>query len=494
MPEIPSILPKLKKCAELSREIESQANTLSSLMERLQLSAVDGFRPYINPKKNISRLLTFLDSFMSTKEIIEEEKSKLGEVFGESEKRFLPRDLKLLQEKKAIESTRRLIDMGEVLKEYKGVKIVDTEIDILDDFVKRAIDGIEESFFVSLKRVPEYKPEFRVFATFLLSNGNERRFISKYTDTVYSTLGFDDIGMNTELLIERTSHLDKFLLDVIEMNDNVLGKENSKITNIGLLKMFVIGLKRAIADNLLKMEKEEDIANIGLLIILDSQLKYSGDKRIRVVEELFVFKDSIHKIMCNSILKYFEDLDMIMEPNKYCNTEELCMKMEKALEAFYDNKDVSKVFASEYGKDFELETVQDIFEKFSTKTMEKILFLAETLRGIPKSVYVVNNIYIFRNYLKSLEGIPIEKMIEINVEDILNVWKKEISKRTEEDITFFLDKNIENQSRYRLPTELGEKLAADIQNLVNDALKDKKYTGNTEKLKESISKLYQDSK
>ncbi|AFN83943.1 hypothetical protein EROM_101280 [Encephalitozoon romaleae SJ-2008] len=494
MPENPNILHKLKKCAEISREIETQANRLSSLVERLQLSVIDGFRPYINPKKNIGKLLSFYNSFILTKETIEKEKSKVIKVFGESEKRFLPRDLKMLLEKKVMESAQTLIDMSSVLKEYREVKIVGLEINSLNEFIEKTMDGISESFFGSLRRSGEYKPEFREFAAFLLSNGNRRRFMSKYTDTVYSTLGFDDIGTDIKILLERTTNLEKFLLGIIKMNNNILGKENSEVTNIGLLKMFIIGLKRAIADNLMKMEKEEDISNIPALIMLNDQLNYSGDKRIGVVEELFVFKDSIHKIICNSILRYFEDLDMMMEPNKHCGTEELCLKMKRALDAFYDHRNVSEVFVSKYGKDFELEASQDIFEKFSAKTVEKILFLAETLKGIPKSMYIINNIYIFRNYLKNIEGIPIEKMIEINLEDVLGVWKKEISKRKEEDITLFLDKNIESQGRYHLPKGLGEKLASDVEKTVNDALKNKKYKGDYGDLKNSISKLYQEPK
>ncbi|KAG5860304.1 hypothetical protein KMI_02g03970 [Encephalitozoon hellem] len=491
MPDSPNILHKLKKCAEISREIETQANTLSSLIERLQLNAIDGFRPYINPKRNISKLLAFYNTFISTKEVIEEEKSKINEVFGESEKRFLPRDLKMLLEKKTMESARTLVDMGNVLKEYEGVRIVGAEINSLNEFVEKTMDGISESFFVSLRRSGEYRPEFREFATFLLSSCNKRRFISKYTDTVYSMLGFDDIGTDVKTLLERTTNLDKFLLDIIKMNNSILGEENSEVTNIGLLKMFMIGLKRVIADNLMKMEKEEDIFNVQFLIMLNNQLNYSGDKRIQVVEELFVFKDSIHKIMCNSILRYFEDLDMLMEPDKNQGTEKLCLKMKEALDAFYDHRDVSEVFASEYGRDFGLETAQDIFEKFSARTVEKILLLAETLRGISKSVYTINNVYVFRSYLKSIEGIPIEKMIEVNLEDILGVWKKEISRRKEEDITLFLDKNIESQGRYRLPKELGERLAGDIENAVEDALKNKKYTGDDESLRSNILKLYQ---
>lgn len=494
MSENPNILHKLKKCAEISREIETQAGALSSLMERLQLNAIDGFRPYINPKKNIGRLLSFYNSFILTKETIEKEKSKVIKVFGESEKGFLPRDLKMLLEKKVMESAQTLIDMGNVLKEYREVKIVDVEINSLNEFIEKTMSGISESFFGSLRRSGEYKPEFPEFAAFLLSNGNKRRFISKYTDTVYSTLGFDDIGTDIKILLERTTSLEEFLLDIIKMNNSILGEENSEVTNIGLLKMFIIGLKRAIADNLMKMEKEEDISNVQALIMLDDHLNYSGDKRIRVVEELFVFKDSIHKIICNSVLRYFEDLDMIMEPNKHSSKEELCLKMKGALDAFYDHRNVSEAFVSEYGKDFGLETTQDIFEKFSARTVEKILFLAETLKGIPKSVYIINNIYIFRNYLKNIEGIPIEKMIEINLEDILEVWKKEISKRREEDITLFLDKNIESQGRYHLPKEPGEKLASDIEKIISNVLKNKKYKGDDGNLKNSISKLYQEPK
>ncbi|CAD25858.1 hypothetical protein [Encephalitozoon cuniculi GB-M1] len=494
MPGIPNILLKLKRCAELSKEIETQANALGSLLERLQLSAVDGFKPYINPKRNITKLLEFYNSFISTKETVEDEKSKLSEVFGESEKRFLPRDLKMLKEKRAMESTQTLIEMGNVLKEYKGIRMVITEINSLNEFVGKAVDGIEESFFVSLRRVPEHSPEVREFASFLLSNTNKRKFIGRYTDVVYSTLGFDDIGMNTKRLLERTTNLDTFLLDVIEMNNTVLGEENAEVTNIGLLKMFVIGLKRAIADNLMKMEKEEDIDNVQPLVMLSDQLNYSGDRRIRVIEELFVFKDSIHKIICNSIFRYFEELDMIMEPDRHRNAEALCLKMVGALNAFYDHRGVSEAFVSEYGKDFSLETPQDIFEKFSLKTIEKILFLAETLKGISKSVYIINNVSIFQNYLKSIEGIPIEKMIEINLEDILGVWRKEISRRKEEDITLFLDKNIESQSRYHLPKELGERLAVSIRKLAEDALRERRYVGNIESLKSSISKLYQSPK
>lgn len=490
MPKDSSILPRLKKYAEISHEIDSRARTLGSLVEGLQLGVVDGFRPYINPKKNIDRLLGFYATLMSAKKSGEEERLKVEEVFGTSEEGFLPRDLKVLQEKDVIGSVQKLIGARDSLKEYEGVRMVGIEVGLQSEFIKKALAGIEESFFTSLRRVPEYGPELQEFAGFLLSATDRRRFIGRYTDTVYSRLGFDDIGMDSKLLLERTSNLSRFLLEVVEMNNNVLGAENSEVTNTGLLKMFVIGLKRAIADNLMKMEKEEDVGNVPFLMALVERLGYSGDTRIGVVEELFVFKDSIYKIVSNCISRYLEELDMLMEPDGQREAEGLCLKIVDVLDALYDHKSVAEVFVQAYGKDFGVRTVDEMVTKLGSVTGEKVLFLAETLKGIPKSMYIMNNMDLLRHHLRDVEGVSTERMIAVNLEDALGVWRAEIAKRKEEDITVFLDRNVESQSRYRLPSELQKKLSEGIWKLVDDALRQKRYTGSMDKLRNSIARLY----
>lgn len=487
-----SIIDKLKKYADISRGIDTKSRALETVVGSAKLTAVDGFKPYINPKKNIDKLLLFYNTFISAKGTVDEERHRLSGIFGEArdEDKFSPRSLKTLKEKDVLSSLQTLLTMGDTLRRYKGVRVVATELESLSSFTGKVMDAVGESFFSSLKKLPEHDPELQEFATFLLSNVEKTRFISEYTNIVYSRLGFDDIGTNTKLLLERTHDLDRFFSDIVEMNDNILGVDNSRTTNVGLLKMFVIGLKRAIADSLIKVEKEERTEDVPFLIGLTSRLKQPADSRTRTVEELFVFKDDINKIICNCISGYFERLDMLMNPNKSSDIESLCLKIIGVLDAFYDHRDVAEVFAATYGSGFGVRTAEDIFAEFSGRTIEKILFLAESLRGISRSVYVINNVYAIQNYLGKVDGMSAHEVIERNTNSILDVWRTEISKRKEDDITEFLDVNIQNQSKYLLPSGVRDELVGNILKLIDEALSTKKYSNSIDDLHSSIEGLY----
>lgn len=485
-------LNKLKKYMEISKEIDAQTKALETKVGSAKLTAIDGFKPYINPKRNIGYLLSFYNTFAATKESTEREKTKLKGIFGESKDRdrYSPRELKMLREKDALTSLQALIGAQETLEQYDKIKVVVEELGSLSKFIIKILDAVAESFFSSLKKIPEQDPELREFAAFLLSNTDKRDFMSKYTTIIYSRLGFDDIGMNTKLLLEKTSNLTRFFSDIIEMNDSILGPQNSKITNVGLLKMLIIGLRRVVADHLIRAEKEEKIESVPFLISLNARLAHSGDTRVRIIEELFVFKDDINKIVCNCISGYFESLNMLMNPNECSDIEPLCLKLLNVLDAFYDHRNVAEVFATTYGSSFNVKTAKDIFVEFSSRTIEKILFLAESLKGIAKSVYIINNVYALQSYIEDVDGVPTDRIIDKNVENILSVWEKEIARRNEGDITEFLDRNIENQSKYLLPQKIRDELTDTIAGLIDKMLEGKRYTGDVEKLHTNIGRLY----
>ncbi|KAH9411460.1 hypothetical protein HK407_05g09790 [Ordospora pajunii] len=488
----PNILAKLKRYNDVCTEIDIHAKTLGSLMNKLNLDVIDEFKPYIEPKKGIDRLLMFYKMFMGSKTIINREKSSLEEQFGGMSNASFTCKLEALRENDVIGSIQRLMDVRQSLVEYNGIRVVDTEVVGLDELIKKAIGIVEESFFVSLANIPKLEPDTQEFAVFLLANVDRKRIVSRYTDMMYSKFGFDGVGSDNNMLLERTSKLSHTLLEIADINDSVIGKEYPEVT-IGLQKMLVIGLRREITDNLMRMEKEEGIGSIPFLVELNSKLRHSGNRRTRAMEELFVFKDRINQVICNCMSRYFEDLDMLMNANSKCDVESLCVDMRSILDSFYDRKDILDVFVKTYGLSFGLKEPQDMFQVFSGRSIEKVLRLAETLKGISKSVYVLNNAHVFDGYLKHVDGISIEKIVSINIDDIVNVWRHEIEKRSEEDITVFLDKNIESQNRHFLPEIYRTKIVEQIDMAVKEALSTKKYIGSTTKLYHQIKKLYSQS-
>ncbi|KAM0672814.1 hypothetical protein CWI42_051340 [Ordospora colligata] len=485
----PNILAKLKRYNDVSIEIDNRARALDSLMSKLNLDIIDEFKSYIEPKKGIDKLLMFYNMFMQSKAVINQEKSSLEEQFGGMNNASFTCKLETLKENDVMGSIQRLMDVRQNLVEYNGVIVVEVEVISLDEIIKGAIGVVEESFFASLSKIPKLEPEIQEFAVFLLAHVDRKRTISRYTDMMYSKFGFDGVGSDNNMLLERTSRLSHTLLEIADINDSVIGKEHPEVT-IGLQKMLVIGLRREIIDNLMRMEKEEGISSIPFLVELNSKLRHSGNRRTRAMEELFVFKDRINQVICNCMSRYFEDLDMVMNANSKCDAESLCVDMRSILDSFYDHKDILEVFVKTYGMSFGLTEPQDMFQVFSGKSMEKILLLAETLKGISKSVYVLNNAHVFDGHLKHVDNISIEQIVSINIDDIVNVWKHELEKRSEEDITVFLDKNIESQNRHFVPEAYRTNIVEQIDTIVNKALSTKKYMGNTTKLYHQIKKLY----
>jgi hypothetical protein len=484
------VLQRLKRCGQLSGEIETQCRMLEAQLGNVRSDVMDDLKPYINPKKNIDALCSFYDLFSTSKERIDLGKERLRSLFGEEEGPLPSRSLEALKENRVLEEVLDLIREKDTLSGYANIRMAKTELEHTEDFTGKVLEAVSSSFFIALDRLPQQDPHLREFAVFLLENTHRKRFLAAYTDKVYTKLGIEDIGASRRLLLERIRNLGAYFSDVADMNDSILGAENARALNLGLFKTFVLELKKVVVDVLMVIEREEGAEDIPFLIQLNAALRHSEHGFNELIEELFEFKDNINKILHNCLLVYFEKVDCMSEPNKHSDAEEACSEMAKILDAFHYEKEVGEAFASSYGAVFNVRNLQDIFSEFSARVIRKVLLLSEMKRGVSKSVYVVNNVYVLRSYLKEVNGAPAGDFLSGNVDSIIDVWEKEMSKRKEKDVTEFLDQNVRLQQKHSLPAGLREGVIERIEELVEDMLRRKEYRGDRGRLMDAVQTLY----
>jgi hypothetical protein len=485
-----SSLERLKKCSRLSKEIGAQCKQLEVHLSNVRPSVMDDLKPYINPKRNIDALCSFYELFSNSKEKIDTSRKRLEGLFGEATDSFPPRELRVLKESSALGEVRCLVRERELLSEYGNIRMARTELEHVEKFIGKALDAIKGSFFVALDKLPEQDPNLQEFAKFLLENTNRKAFLAEYTEKIYAKLGIEDIGTNRRMLLERARNLGTYFNEIGNMNDNVLGLENARALNLGLFKTFVLELKGVIADVLMVVEKEERADDVPFLVQLNAALRHSEHGYNELIGELFELKDNINKIIHNCLLAYFERLSFVSEPDKHSDAEGMCAEMARILDAFYYNKDVGDAFASAYGAAFNVRSVQDILEEFSTRVIRRVLLLSEQKKGISKSVYLVNNAYVLQHYLREIDGVSMGDYLSSNTSSIISVWEKEVAKRKESDVTEFLNQNIRLQQNHFLPVELRGRVTGRIKELVEELLGRKEYKGEKDKLMEAVESLY----
>lgn len=479
---------KLQKCSRLSEKINKQAKKLEDRVSKAPLSAMDSLKPFIQPKNNIEQILNFYDEYEESTKKIDLERKIVQESLGG---KFKHRKLRLLADNDVIGHVNIILSEIKVLEAYQKIKIVKDYLDEANQFAFMVIEAIKRSFFKALENIPDYDPELRKFANFLIPLQKDIDFLAKYTNIIYSKLCFNEIGTNYKLLITRTLNLSSYFYNIFEMNNNILGQEQAQSINEGVTKMLIINVKSTISDVLMVSEKDENPDSIPYLILLSNNLRHTeGEVIVKDLEELFVFKKEINKIISNCLMAYFESLDDLNKPNKRFEAEKLVLTIKSILNSFNDYEGIAKCYLATYGAFFGIKNLEELNTSFSTRVLDKIFTLADSLSGIQRSVYVINNVDIIKTFLATYEDTGLEEIISLNAEKILSIWANESRKRNEKDVSEFIDANVEAQKTYTLPENVRYPLVQELKTIIGDLLVDKTYANDISELYRSIDSLF----
>ena len=477
---------KLSKQLKLSENIDSICTKILLELKNTDYKTMEAFKPFITPKENIKSLLDFYDAYTKVNKKIEKIKITI-EKSGIETKLF---KIKELEELNIIELMEEYKNSLLELNMYSKVKIVQILVESSEEFYKKIVENIKKSFFNALNRLPKIVNKIDVYAYFLMQNCNKKEFLGEYTQKVYSRLGFLDVKNNLQLLVQQTSNLTKYFNLIIHMNAEILGKRTSYNINVGLVQLIIVNLKKVITDTLLVVEKENRAKDISLLIKLHHNLRHKEGMIIKEIEELFIFKDQIQKLILNCLIQFSADVELLEKPNDNLIVEDVCKIITEALDEFDHYLEFKEEWVKKYGRSFGVYKVSDFNENISNKCLTKINTLSSELKEFDKYVYLINNKTSFKGYIKNFDNLPIEKSINKDVQLIVGLWKIKLEAYKGLVLNRYLTSRLKTHTKYSLPEKERHKIQDALKTIVEGFIVRKTIEGQTNHLKDAIEETY----
>ncbi|KAF9765076.1 hypothetical protein NGRA_0007 [Nosema granulosis] len=477
----------IKTIFKTSQEIEVICTDIFKKVELAKMDVIKEFNPYIQPKKNLDSLLSFYGAFQKAYETISKMSQTVYSLYGENLEVI---DLQSIMKNGLLGILKTIkIEQNNIL-DYAGVKIVDSLLASSNDLLEIVISKIYPVYFANLFNKTASDDDMKSISEFLMVFSDKKRFLGKYSNAILNKTSYDDIGLDRRKLLERTKDIEGHISSVNKYNIKILGGANAQIINRGLNKLLLINLKKIIADILIVVEKEENMASVPFCMVLNSHLRQSEEAEIKEVEELYVFKNEINKIVCNIFLAFVENLKTIQQPNKFCDIETIALNLKRSLDSLEDNKNVSRVFIKNYGPFFKAKTVDELAKSFSEMVLNKVISLSKQLDTIKRSIYLINNFYTLKCFVDDVDGLNIKEEIEKSSTMIIEVWKSELDSKSGRNFSNFVESNLESFKSYYLPEEVRREIVPKIKTIVWENILTKGYQGNENALNDSINDIF----
>lgn len=462
------------------------------LLEDTDYGAMRAFKPYIGPQQNIRRLLDFyrlyeeaIASFNNIK--IEFERIGWDEDKGEI-------SMKDLESADVLQKIDALKQSCSSLSEYQKVKLVAEHAKTVSRYIEGLNKRIKRAFFASLASLPKIPSHARKYAQYLLKVIDNRELLGAYTKKVYNALGFFNIENNFDALIQQTTDLTSFFNLIININKELLGKQAAHNINVGLITLLMVNLKKIISDTLGVVDKDNKPEMIPYLIRLSGNLKHSEGPLIKEIEDLFVYKDSINKLILNCMIEYLSELELLERPNRHCKIEKVSKLLIKILGSFEQNPREKEKWAEKYGPSFGVYNAAELDSNFGTKCLMKVDEVAEKLDGMEKQIYLANNYYAFRSRIEEYKGREMKEQIEKAYKMITGLWKIGIDAASRYNTGEYIRKECMRQSRYYLPEELRNRVQEELKSIVEGLIINRTINENPDVLREAIEQVYTGSK
>lgn len=473
----------LAKTAEISDQLLVH-------MEDTDYKSMDVFKAYIGPQKNIERLICFYNlytdaakTFSTVKIAIEKSDCQALADRGEL-------GIPALDDIAIIDKTEALHSAQASLADYRRVKIVQALVSDIDAYVDAMAKTIRKAFLSALDRLPKVPDGASRYAQFLLGTGDSREFLALYTKKAYSKLGFFEAANNLDALLQQTGNITSYLGLIIEINTKILGKPASHNISLGLITLIVVNLKKIISDALGAVGKDTSPARIPFLVGLCGNLRHSEGPAIREIEDLFVFRDPICKLVLNCFIQFFGDLELLEHPRSDCTVEGLNAEMVGALQSFASNRAVRKRWVEAHGPSFGVYKPGDLGENFGGKCLIKTAELSRQLSGMERYIYLINNQQAFVGHVRTHEGRALETQIDKNCQILVGLWRIAIEGVEERKLNRFLRSELQKHARYRLPAEQRKVVADALKEMIEGLVASSDFVGNISDLIDGLGRVY----
>lgn len=476
-----------------SERVDGLADELLGLLKTTDSQALMGIRPYVEPRKNICKIIAFYELFESTTREFWGIKSELekSQLLQRSQKEAV--EIEVLEKFKVLDLMGRVNRQMVALGEFEDVKIVSRVLKDMKELMDRTVEMIEQSILVSLKRLPKVVEKLDIYARFALNYRESDKFIEAYTDMVLKRMGFAGIENNFAVILQRTKNLTAHFNIVIDFNRRVLGRKRSRAINDGLVKLMVLDLKKILADTLGRIEAEKKPEHIPFLIQLYARLRHSDGNMVEEIEELFVFKEEILTIMFNCSLHFLMETGLQAAPNNGLREERMVALLVDILTQFDRHKEVKRAWVEKYGSSFGVHAPEELNSNLAGKMLQVIDRLSKSLDVEEKAIYTTNNIHRFKDLTTKIAGHDLKHLVYKNCETIVGMWKISLGDLERASLNTALIENLDRSRRYYLPEEERRYVVGKVRGMLQDLIARGKFDSNPQVILDKISVAYSGS-
>ncbi|ORD99378.1 hypothetical protein A0H76_948 [Hepatospora eriocheir] len=480
-------LNKLKEQCKFSENIENICKLLINELNNTDYKVMDSFKPFILPKQNITKLLNFYKLYTESLKKIENIQIEIEKVgLSDDEKILRIKDLDDMNVLKLMNNYLKCLDD---LKSYIKVNMVRELCKKSKKYYEGIVSKIEEAFFNALKRLPKVVNSIDLYGKFLIRSLDKKEFLSKYTQALYKILGFSEVK-TFPILNQRTKKLTQYLNMVKNINTQIIGKTEAHNINIGLIQLIIINLKKVIGDILLKVEKEIKPNQIPSLVILYNNLRHTEGPIVDEIEDLFVYKEQILKLILNCLVHFFAYLETLDSPNIDLKTESQVLTLCDIFKSFENNKSIKREWVRKFGPSFGVYNSDELYDNFCRKCLTKVEKASNNLKNYDKYIYLINNKAPFKEFVKMYDNMTMENSIKKDVKLVIGLWKISIEKYDGVTLNRFMLKQLEKHKKYYLPNEERNILHSNLTETVEELIAANILQGQVSKLKNAIEMSY----
>jgi len=211
---------------------------------------------------------------------------------------------------------------------------------------------------------------------------------------------------------------------------------------------------------------------------------------IREIEELFVYKVPIYKLVLNCFIQFFGDLELLERAEPEKGVERLNGVMVAALDCFRQNKDVRRHWVELHGPSFGVYKAKGLGPNFSEKCLIKTKKLAERMGGVAKYTYLINNFYAFREHTTVVSGSDLKAQIDKNCQIIVGLWRINIEAVEDYQLSNYLKGELRKHRKYYLPEELRAGIAGQLKSILEELMAREAVHGDFEEINDGVDRVY----
>lgn len=263
-----------------SEEIEKILKKMLEKIERIPSSTIKKYKEFSIPQNNLNTIIIFYKEFLNFIEIKNKIINKLNSFNKQKEIKELT-----IQEKIKLEDYYKLNEEINLIKKYKGIKMVDEEILNIKLLMESFVQKIDKIFFKILKnKFKDFNEELKYFSYFLIKFGNNN-FLESYVNL------FIECYINSIKNNELKEIISNIIIDMKELrkiNNMLLPEEERKLISLQIEKTIPITLIPIISSKLYLWNKENNWKVLTNLFYIYKLIKTSKEDSIKSYKSLLI--------------------------------------------------------------------------------------------------------------------------------------------------------------------------------------------------------------